>query len=770
VIPGDRAPAALRHAPHLLLVALVGGAVLALWVRPHPATWLVAGATGAGAAVALVAGRPGPALGLLAATLALAGWAWGGTRIAGTVPPALALPLPVTGTIEVDGLPQESPRGARARVRARDLIGGAGRRVPRGTRLLAQLPEDGPSAVERGQVLRITGRAVAAASARSPGWWRAHLARTGIAARLEVATATAAGRRYGLPGLRDRWRNAVAGAAGTGASGEPRAVVRGMALGGGRDLSEATARAFRDAGLWHLLAVSGQNVTIVALAALAVLRAAGMDRRAATAVAAVVLLAYCLACDGGASVARAGIVGALGLAAQLRSRPAERWYLLLAGLAALVLHQPRAIGDPGLQLSFTAVAGIFVVAPPIATWLSGSLPSRVAELAAQAAGATLATAPVVVWHFGRLSLAGLLVNVVAVPLAGPIVVTALAGAALSAVATAPAAAAGWLAGVGAWVLIALARAAAALPGASIGLPAWTAAIAGLPAAAVPIVARQLWRSAGPPVARPRAAVPLVCAAGAACAGLAAAVAPATPPAPWPVAPAVTALDVGQGDAILLRSPDGAAALVDTGPPGAPAPVLGALRRMGIRRLDVLAITHDQLDHAGAAAEIVDRLDVGTVVAPVPIRGVPVRRIAAGDAVRVGAWRLDVLWPRPGLPAPEDPNDGSLVMRATAPGLTALLPADAESDVLGGLPLGRVDVLKVSHHGSADAGLARVLRRLRPAVALVSVGDPNRHGHPDPVTVATLAEAGAAVLRTDRSGSLTATPGGESPDVALERGG
>ena len=69
------------------------------------------------------------------------------------------------------------------------------------------------------------------------------------------------------------------------------------------------------------------------------------------------MAAYCLACDGGASVARAGIAGGLGLLAELRSAPRERWYLMLAGLAALLAHDPRAIGDPGLQLSFAAVAG-----------------------------------------------------------------------------------------------------------------------------------------------------------------------------------------------------------------------------------------------------------------------------------------------------------------------------------------------------------------------------------------------------------------------------
>src|SRR6185436_19580979 len=106
------------------------------------------------------------------------------------------------------------------------------------------------------------------------------------------------------------------------------------------ELSEASASAFRDAGLWHLLAVSGQKVTVVALAALALLRALGTRRRA-------------------------GVAGGLGLLAEIRSAPRERWYLMSAGLAALLAHDPRAIGDPGLQLSFAAVAGLFLLAPPL---------------------------------------------------------------------------------------------------------------------------------------------------------------------------------------------------------------------------------------------------------------------------------------------------------------------------------------------------------------------------------------------------------------------
>jgi competence protein ComEC len=258
-----------------------------------------------------------------------------------------------------------------------------------------------------------------------------------------------------------------------------------------------------------------------------------------------------------------------------------------------------------------------------------------------------------------------------------------------------------------------------------------------------------------------------------------------PPPPWPAAPAITALDVGQGDAILLRSPEGAAALVDAGPPGSPAPVARALRRVGVRRLDVMVLTHDSLDHVGGAADVLAELDVGLVVhEPPPAdgfapaheraaraardRGVPVRGVRAGGRLAVGRWRVTVLSPARGRLAGQDPNPASLVALASADGLDVLLTADAESDGLAPLALRPVDVLKVPHHGSEDPGLARVLGRLRPAVALISAGEGNPFRHPRPETLAALADGGVAAWRTDVSGDVTVTVSGRGVAVAASR--
>ncbi len=783
------APAWLRAAPHAVLAAFCAGlcAPLAGIGAPAPglAVCLVAAA---GAGLAAVRGAAAPALALLLVAAGAAGVAWGSARYAATAPPAVAVPVRVSGTVVVDAPPRpDGFGGLRARARADDLRTASGERLPGRTRLLLDLAA-GPGAPALGERVRVEGWMRAPAGAASPDWWRAWLARQGIAGRLRPERMTPAGRRGGLDGLRDRWRTWASAHAGAGLSGDREALVRGMALGGGDELSEEAATAFRDAGLWHLLAVSGQNVTVVALAALALLRALGARRRAAVGGAALVMAAYCLACDGGASVARAGIAGGLGLLAELRSAPRERWYLMLAGLAALLAHDPRAIGDPGLQLSFAAVAGLFLLAPPLEGWMRGWLPGRVAGLAAVAAAAGLATAPVTVAHFGRLSVVGLALNVVAVPVAAPVVILALLGMAAGALVPAAGVALSWLAGAGAWLLLEAAKWASRLPGAAVDLPGWAApALAALPAA---VVAAAAWvRPGGPPawVRHPAtwrvaaAAVVLMVAGGWA-------LGRPEPPAPWPAGPAVTALDIGQGDAILLRGPDGSAALFDTGPPGGDgraAPVVAALRRLGVHRLDAMVLTHDSLDHVGGAREVLARMPVAAVLSPVPPedgwlpwaqaalddarrRGVPAGELRSGAAFRVGPWRVRVLSPRGPRPRGADPNPWSLVALASAGPLDVLLTADAESDALRRLVTGRVEVLKVSHHGSEDPGLPDELARMRPRVALISAGEGNAFRHPRPETLAALAAAGSAAWRTDRSGDVTAVLDGGVLGVAGTR--
>jgi competence protein ComEC len=223
-------------------------------------------------------------------------------------------------------------------------------------------------------------------------------------------------------------------------------------------------------------------------------------------------------------------------------------------------------------------------------------------------------------------------------------------------------------------------------------------------------------------------------------------------------------------------------LVDEGPPE--ADVAGQLRRMGIRALAAIVLTHPQRDHIGGAAEVLDRLRVGEVadpgieapsadhdaaVAAARRRHVPVVVVHEGDVFRLGRLVLRILWPDdPGLPS-EDPNQHAVVALVSYGATDVLLTADAESDVTSRLRIGPVEVLKVAHHGSEDPGLSDLLRELRPQVAVISVGKGNDYGHPRPETIDALAAApGLETLRTDVDGRIVVESDGRTIAVRAQR--
>jgi competence protein ComEC len=235
---------------------------------------------------------------------------------------------------------------------------------------------------------------------------------------------------------------------------------------------------------------------------------------------------------------------------------------------------------------------------------------------------------------------------------------------------------------------------------------------------------------------------------------------------------ISVIDVGQGDAILLQPSHAPPLLVDGGPPG--DDLASKLEQLGVRRLAAAVATHDESDHVGGLEELlgslpVDRLvyaDAGRrLLGEAKAAGAAPTRVAAGSELRSGGLRLQVLWPPRELlgPRPEEPNTRSLVIEARWRHFTMLLTGDAEA---GAVPIdpGPIDVLKVAHHGSADAGLGELLDRSRPKVAVISVGDENPFGHPVASTLAALAAHGVEVLRTDIVGTVTIKAGASGVEV------
>jgi competence protein ComEC len=585
----------------------------------------------------------------------------------------------------------------------------------------------------------------------------AYLKKQGIQVVLRADRYTVVGERGGIGGLADSIRRAISRALAGGLEGERRAVVAGVVLGEDESLDEELRERFRASGLYHLLAVSGQNVGYVIAGVLLVGWLLGAPRRLAHAGALAAVSAYVLAVGWQPSVVRAGVAGGLASLAWLTARPQDRWYFFLVGAAVLLAWNPYALLEPGFQLSFAAVAAIFVAVPVLERRLEGyPIPRELRIVIAVSVACGVATAPILMTHFDAMPVYSVFANALAAPVVAPLLALAFGAAALAPVVPSASLALAWSAGwLGAY-LAACARLVGGLPHAQVS--SWTAlgALAGTAVFA--------WLLVRLPPPRGRRALALT--------ALAATLVVAWRMRPEHVAPPatglrVTFLDVGQGDAILLQVPEGAV-LVDQGPPE--ADVAGQLRDLGVRRLAVLVLTHPQRDHVGGAADVLARADVELVLDPrLPVfspyeraaleeaheQGVRVLLGRAGGGFRLGRLQLRVIWPSGPGPPGDDPNNRAIVLLASYGRTDVLLTADAEANVTLPLRPPPVEILKVAHHGSADPGLPALLGLVRPDTAVISVGAGNDYGHPAPSTLAALERfPGLDVYRTDEDGRVT----------------
>ncbi len=581
-------------------------------------------------------------------------------------------------------------------------------------------------------------------------------------------------------------------------------LARGFVLGEDEGIDAVTVEDFRRSGLSHLLAVSGQNVALLALLAIPVLAALGIPLRSRLVWVLGLIAVYVSLAGAGPSIQRAGVMGALSVVATLAGRRASRFFALCVAAAVMLALEPGIAGDVGWELSFAAVLGILLLATPLREAIAARIGASgwrraFAEGAAMTIAATLATAPLIAYRFEAISTTTLIANLLALPAVAPAMWLGMLAAAAGQVPGFPVEAlnaldapllayiaqvAAWCGrpswaylhlrlGVGGLVLSYLAIGVAAVLALRLGRERHVAALR-RPGTAGDTKALS-FRCAFASHAREKeqrsegrrrgAAAPLLAALAVALALLGSVLlaqsggaAPGPPPGLR-----VSVLDIGQGDAILLQPAGAPAVLVDGGPPG--DGVAAELRAAGVERLGAAVVTHDQADHAGGIRELLGTMPVGRLVYAVLGRptlaearacGAVPLRLARGSELRSGRLRLDVLWPpRELLAGPhrgEDPNLLALVMLARWRRFRMLLTADAEAESTPVDP-GPIDVLKVAHHGSDDAGLADLLDRTRPKLAVVSVGAGNPFGHPTPGTLATLAAHGVPVLRTDLDGTV-----------------
>ncbi len=701
----------------------------------------------------------------------------------------------LTGVVQPDSRPDRL-------VLRVEQVGGAS--IPRlaQPRVLVRLAGHRPAAAENGpddhagpawragDRVRAAGRLETPRGPGNPGEFdaRAHLARRGIRGILlaREADVERAGRAPAGPqGAAASVRLALGRVYRETLPPVHAAVLEGLLYGTTDAIPAPTREAFRVTGVFHLLAVSGSNVAFVILSATLAMRALRVPAGVTVPAGLAIIAFYALLAEGDASVVRASVMGGLALVAGVARRRRDFWTALAAAALAILAWEPLALYEPGFQLSFAATAGLATMAGPLGALAAARLPAvprAPLGVTAATAAAEVAVAPLAAWHFNALPAYGLVANLVAVPLAGWLVVSGGAAGLLGLVWLPLAAAVNLVNRAALGLLLAAVEGIGRLPGALLAVPtprpAWVALyFLGLAVAFGWVPARHA-----------RAARRLL-AAGALVVLLSLL---ATIVFPRPLE--VVFYDVGQGDAALVLTPARGAVLIDGGSASGwdhgERVILPDLRRRGIRRVAWVVLSHPHEDHVGGLVSVVRQVRVGAILDsgqpnPIPAyeailraaldRSVPFVVGRRGDSFDLGRGaRLQVLHPPEPLlsAAGSDLNANSLVLRLEYGRASFLLTGDlegaAEAELVRHAGAGlQATVLKVGHHGAASATGEDLVAAVRPRVAVIQVGA-NSFGHPSAAVVRRLEAAGARVLRTDLDGAVTLATDGRRLTVSAWR--
>ncbi len=720
----------------------------------------------AGVALALEGLRPpaGTAAGLLLALsppLAPVAFACAGWLVAR---PATAAPRVEATAAEVDGRIATVPErlGDRLRFRLRAADGSA----------LDAFAPPAPWPLALGDRIRMRAELRSPPGARNPGGRdvAARLAADGVPLQ---AFATGPAVRVDPPSPLaplERARERFAEAADAALPPREAALVRAIASGDRSGLDLATTTSFARSGLAHVLAVSGLHLVVVAVGFERILRAllVRIERLATRldprGVSAALLLpataAYTVATGAGVPVLRAALaVGVVAVGTLLDRETRSANVLALAALV-LLAAEPAAALDPSAQLTFAAVGGLVLWSGPLrrripvarprpGSWRAWALEPLLGGACATLA-ASLATAPVLAFHFRQLPVLGLLANVLGIPIGSALTAISTLAALVAAASPPLAPPLLLLARPLATALLALSDAAAGPRWSVLGV-ASPGILGAATCCAAALVATRL--RGGPRLAAAALAVgallgagPLRAAAARARGGL-----------------EVLFISVGQGDSALLRLPDGSAVLVDGGgavgggtDPGA-RDVVPLLRDLGVRRLSAAFVSHPHPDHVLGLAAVAQAFppdivfsngDAGEGESREVLASLRPVVLAPGDGWERAGVRFDVLG---GAREQLASNDASLVLRVSYGATSFLFPGDVEQKgeaaavAAGGLA---ADVIKMPHHGSRTSSTAPFVAAVHPRRAVASVGLGNRYGFPHAEALARWRQAGTLVLRTD----------------------
>jgi competence protein ComEC len=550
-----------------------------------------------------------------------------------------------------------------------------------------------------------------------------------------------------------------------------------MAIGDASRLSPALKDQMQQLSLTHLVAVSGANCAIVCALVVAVLAGLGASRLTRMLAAGAALLAYLGLVGPQPSVLRAATMAICVLVARGLGRATSALDGLALAILILVVAEPSQSVNLGFELSGAATLGILVLAPALAQRFARRMPRWLALAASVSVSAQLLCTPLLLGLQGGLPVWSLLANLLAEPMVAPSTILGMLAVLLAIPAPHLAASLCWVASLFAAWTVSVAGFCSGLP---MQLIPWPSGFAGQVAImgavfSAWLLMRKRQSHHGVALARVSALAP---------AGLVLAlVVPALigvrhnlVAARWPARDwQIANCDVGQGDALVVRSRK-QVMVIDVG--REPEPVDRCLDQLGIEHIDVLELTHFDLDHVGGVSgaldgRVVDRALLTSFADSRPgaddtrqileARGIPTNQVGIGVSGTLGDFRWRVITPTIGASEAEDSNDGSIGMLFKSDRLCLVTLADLGAagqerllasssswfdDACRTKPL----VLKVAHHGSANQS-AEFIDWLRPQLAMVSVGLNNRYGHPTDACLNVLERIGAQILRTDRMGGI-----------------
>jgi competence protein ComEC len=569
------------------------------------------------------------------------------------------------------------------------------------------------------------------------------------------------------------------------------AIVTAVLIGDRTGLPDRVRDRLQAAGTYHVIAISGGNIAVLAGLFLGVLMVAGVRGRGAALAAVVGLLAYAQVVTTGPSVWRATLMALVYLSARALDVRTPPWHATAVAAGLMVVARPLDVRDVGFVLTFGATAALLDGARRGMSWSTRrpGVSWIVASLVASAS-VELALLPVAAQAFSRITVAGFVLNLIAVPVMAVVQVAGILVVVLASF-EGPASVAGWIAHAGAQTLVRSAGLVEVAPWLSARVPPPGVALLAAYYGALSVLVLGRHR------------LVRLCGAGALALVLSVVVTgrrptwSAEPGAPGPGVLRLTMFDVGQGEAILLQTPAGPHVLIDAGglPFGGGFDLGGrvlapALWARGRRALDGLLVTHGDPDHAGGAQTLIPifrplRFWEGVVVPAHPptaamreaalAQGGRVESLRAGRTLIWGGARARVLHPpEPDWERPRVRNDDSVVLEVTygeaAILLTGDISADIERAILPQLSPAVIRILKVAHHGSRTSTSSSLLEAWRPQLALISAGRGNTFGHPAPEVLQRLAAIGATVLRTDLHGQITVETDGRTVRTRTFTGG